>query len=107
MFKLIDGHAFKQSRHLCCVSLDRVEKPHQCVVCLNYVPEDSISSPKRFLKKLPCGHVFHVRCINQWLVKHISCPTCRQMVYLPCPAPADQTFMARVINADYINLDPL
>lgn len=104
MFKLIDGQAFKMSRHVCCVSLDRVEKPYQCVVCLNYVPEGTIASPKRFLKKLPCGHAFHIKCINEWLFKHISCPTCRHTVYYPCTIPKE-TFVAHVISPDYINLD--
>jgi hypothetical protein len=105
MFKLIDGSAFKRSRHVCCVSLDLVEKPHQCVICLNYVPEETVTSPKRFLKKLPCGHAFHVHCIDRWLVKHISCPTCRQMVYYPCTIPKDHQFIATVISPDYVNLD--
>ncbi|KAG6521640.1 hypothetical protein ZIOFF_018765 [Zingiber officinale] len=27
-----------------------------------------------------CNHIFHVVCIDVWLVKHDSCPTCRQEV---------------------------
>lgn len=103
MFKLIDGNAFKRSRHVCCVSLDRVEKPHQCVVCLNQTPEN-VTGPKRFLKKLPCGHVFHVNCINRWLFKHVSCPTCRQMVYNPCTI-SNERYIAFVIDPNYINLE--
>ncbi|KAG6510564.1 hypothetical protein ZIOFF_028589 [Zingiber officinale] len=26
------------------------------------------------------NHIFHVVCIDVWLVKHDSCPTCRQVV---------------------------
>ncbi|KAG6536576.1 hypothetical protein ZIOFF_001634 [Zingiber officinale] len=25
-----------------------------------------------------CNHIFHVVCIDVWLMKHDSCPTCRQ-----------------------------
>ena len=102
-YKIIEGQALKKSRHVCCVSINRVELPHQCVVCLNYIPEQ-IVGPKRYLKKLPCGHAFHVRCIDKWLVKHISCPTCRQTVYLPCVVPS-QLYTAHVLSSDYINLD--
>ncbi|KAJ1961354.1 hypothetical protein GGI12_003295 [Dipsacomyces acuminosporus] len=28
-------------------------------------------------KKLPCEHLFHRSCLRSWLVRHLSCPTCR------------------------------
>ncbi|KAJ2338172.1 hypothetical protein IWW50_007101, partial [Coemansia erecta] len=28
-------------------------------------------------KKLPCEHLFHRSCLRAWLVRHLSCPTCR------------------------------
>ncbi|KAJ2876467.1 hypothetical protein FB639_003899 [Coemansia asiatica] len=28
-------------------------------------------------KKLPCDHLFHRSCLRSWLVRHLSCPTCR------------------------------
>jgi hypothetical protein len=27
-----------------------------------------------------CHHVFHNECISQWLLKHDSCPCCRQPI---------------------------
>lgn len=29
------------------------------------------------LRKLPCGHCFHVQCIDLWLYKNDTCPLCR------------------------------
>lgn len=38
--------------------------------------------------KLPCGHIFHERCIKKWLeIDHI-CPTCRHE--LPCQSSDDE-----------------
>ncbi|XP_078433759.1 putative E3 ubiquitin-protein ligase RHA4A isoform X3 [Wolffia australiana] len=44
----------------------------QCSVCLaDYKSEEC-------LKRIPpCGHTFHVDCIDGWLSAHASCPLCR------------------------------
>ncbi|KAK9766417.1 hypothetical protein K7432_004529 [Basidiobolus ranarum] len=39
-------------------------------------------------KKLPCGHIFHFRCLRSWLERQQSCPTCRRTV-LPEPPAAN------------------
>lgn len=31
-------------------------------------------------KKLACGHIFHARCLQSWLKRQLSCPTCRAPV---------------------------
>lgn len=28
-------------------------------------------------KKLECGHMFHARCLQSWLKRQLTCPTCR------------------------------
>ncbi|KAL8263383.1 hypothetical protein R6Q59_024732 [Mikania micrantha] len=44
----------------------------ECVVCLSKF-EDS-----ELLRLLPkCRHAFHMKCIDQWLESHSTCPLCR------------------------------
>lgn len=31
-------------------------------------------------KKLPCGHLFHFRCLRSWLERQQACPTCRRPI---------------------------
>ncbi|KAF2150866.1 hypothetical protein K461DRAFT_323224 [Myriangium duriaei CBS 260.36] len=31
-------------------------------------------------KKLPCGHILHLRCLKAWLERQQTCPTCRRPV---------------------------
>lgn len=40
-----------------------------CSICLSYN-----NSEKRIL---PCNHIFHRNCINEWLIMKKSCPICR------------------------------
>ncbi|XP_024976306.1 RING-H2 finger protein ATL8-like [Cynara cardunculus var. scolymus] len=49
----------------------------ECAICLaEYTDGDEI----RILP--PCGHGFHVGCIDMWLSSHSSCPSCRQMLVM-------------------------
>ncbi|GFS35943.1 RING/U-box superfamily protein [Actinidia rufa] len=52
-----------------------VGKFTDCAICLaEFVAGDEI----RVLP--PCGHGFHVGCIDTWLRSHSSCPSCRQLL---------------------------
>lgn len=42
-----------------------------CAICLGEFAEGDLVCP------LPCSHVFHPECIQEWLVKRNSCPLCK------------------------------
>jgi len=53
------------------IILDKLEK-EECSVCLG---EENLN------KKLVCGHVFHAKCIKEWIEKGSStCPVCRATI---------------------------
>mmetsp|Transcript_22790 Transcript_22790/g.37772 ORF Transcript_22790/g.37772 Transcript_22790/m.37772 type:complete len:453 (+) Transcript_22790:57-1415(+) len=51
----------------------------ECSICLERV--EAAYAHKRFgvraACKLPCGHMFHRRCIGEWLTHDLRCPLCR------------------------------
>lgn len=48
--------------------------PRECVICMvEFSKGDSI----RFL---PCLHTYHVHCIDVWLEKSFTCPSCMEPV---------------------------
>eukprot|EP00516_Mucochytrium_quahogii_P010068 CAMPEP_0203774142 /NCGR_PEP_ID=MMETSP0099_2-20121227/5108_1 /ASSEMBLY_ACC=CAM_ASM_000209 /TAXON_ID=96639 /ORGANISM=" , Strain NY0313808BC1" /LENGTH=316 /DNA_ID=CAMNT_0050672169 /DNA_START=405 /DNA_END=1355 /DNA_ORIENTATION=- len=53
-------------------SLERLKGPcGSCSVCIEqYTKIDCCI-------KLPCGHVFHEKCVGRWFVDQHTCPTCR------------------------------
>jgi hypothetical protein len=46
-------------------------EPPTCPVC-----HDTINVGVKGMF-MPCGHVYHPDCLNQWLEKQNSCPVCR------------------------------
>ncbi|CAD8052416.1 unnamed protein product [Paramecium sonneborni] len=45
----------------------------QCVVCLDSLNQKEISINV-------CGHIFHHICLKKWLMKVLTCPSCRQQI---------------------------
>ncbi|GAX74856.1 hypothetical protein CEUSTIGMA_g2302.t1 [Chlamydomonas eustigma] len=52
----------------------------QCSICICDYEEGEV------LRRLPCLHVFHQTCIDQWMTQHRTCPNCRWAL---CPQEAD------------------
>ncbi|KAK4782641.1 hypothetical protein SAY86_007015 [Trapa natans] len=54
----------------------------ECPICLGeFIDGEKV----RVLPK--CNHGFHVRCIDEWLAAHSSCPTCRHSLLEQTPPP--------------------
>jgi len=50
------------------------KKEEPCTICFNeYVRDDK-------LRKLPCQHLYHSKCIKQWLLNEKTCPICKAEV---------------------------
>lgn len=48
-----------------------------CPVCIcDYEENDN-------LRVLPCSHVFHADCVDQWLAVNATCPLCRKSIFVP------------------------
>lgn len=61
VIKVIPAHPFERLN----------DTNEQCPICLEiYKLKDSV-------KTIECGHTFHERCIDQWLVNALKCPLCR------------------------------
>lgn len=46
-----------------------------CVVCMTDFSEGAA------LRQLPCGHLYHYRCIDPWLTKAAVCPLCKRSAW--------------------------
>ena len=47
------------------------EEADKCTICLSeFEPEEDV-------RRLPCMHLFHVECVDQWLGQNKRCPICR------------------------------
>ena len=45
-----------------------------CAICLSEYEEGEE------LRVLPCKHVFHRECIDEWLANDERCPTCKRSI---------------------------
>ena len=42
-----------------------------CTICRERFQSNSI------IRKLQCGHIFHIGCVDQWFENNVRCPVCR------------------------------
>lgn len=64
-----------------CSSSDGSESGEpECPICFDTFEVDDVAS---WSADPACGHVFHHRCIKEWLLKKDGCPFCRE-TFLPC-----------------------
>uniref|UniRef100_A0A3P9M298 Ring finger protein 11a n=1 Tax=Oryzias latipes TaxID=8090 RepID=A0A3P9M298_ORYLA len=50
------------------------KKVKECVICMM---DFEYGDPIRFL---PCLHIYHVSCIDPWLMRSFTCPSCMEPV---------------------------
>jgi len=55
-------------------ALDIEEESNMCSICIKDFKQ------KEEVRRLPCGHRFHVKCGDEWLEKLAACPNCKVRV---------------------------
>ena len=48
------------------------EQHIDCSICLDNIIDDA--------HHLICGHIFHSKCIQNWVIYHRTCPMCRASI---------------------------
>lgn len=61
-------------QHLPVGLYDGCKKARECVICMI---EFSVGDSIRYL---PCMHTYHVGCIDDWLMRSLTCPSCMEPV---------------------------
>ncbi|XP_033113353.1 RING finger protein 11-like [Anneissia japonica] len=61
-------------QHLPTGKYDASKKVRECVICMI---DFQVGDPVRFL---PCMHTYHVTCIDDWLMRSFTCPSCMEPV---------------------------
>ncbi|ACY70505.1 RING finger protein 11 [Drosophila virilis] len=51
-----------------------LKKARECVICM---VEFCVDEAVRYL---PCMHIYHVHCIDDWLMRSLTCPSCLEPV---------------------------
>lgn len=54
------------------ITAEEVAAQIQCAVCF-----DEYNLNQNDVRKLPCNHLFHEKCIFPWLKNNATCPVCR------------------------------
>ena len=76
-----EATANMQERYPTATSQDLAATDSTCIVCREeMISPDSVEDITTYNipetpKKLPCGHMFHFRCLRGWLERQQACPT--------------------------------
>lgn len=61
-------------QHLPTGTYDGSKKARECVICMaEFIVGDAV-------RYLPCMHTYHMRCIDDWLMRSLTCPSCLEPV---------------------------
>jgi len=61
-------------QHLPTGVYDGCKKARECVICMvEFLVGDA-------LRYLPCMHTYHMSCIDDWLMRSLTCPSCMEPV---------------------------
>lgn len=74
-----DTHQPISSKHLNSLTklkIHRIDDNHECTICIASIKKGSI------IRLLSCTHKFHYKCIDEWVDKNTTCPTCRKDIYV-------------------------
>ena len=52
--------------------IDNNDKIQECVICM---VDLEVGDTVRYL---PCAHMFHKTCVDNWLMRNLTCPTCME-----------------------------
>jgi hypothetical protein len=52
---------------------------NECIICFSSLDETATDAGE-MCERLSCGHLFHARCIGEWLEKDGRCPVCRHVI---------------------------
>ncbi|XP_064595740.1 uncharacterized protein LOC135462443 [Liolophura sinensis] len=63
-------HKYKKVKRVCDVE-DDGNQLEKCTICLCEFEEEED------VRRLPCMHLFHIECVDQWLATNKKCPICR------------------------------
>jgi len=61
-------------QHLPTGTFDGCKENRECVICMiEFTVGDSV-------RYLPCMHTYHMECIDDWLMRSFTCPSCMEPV---------------------------
>uniref|UniRef100_A0A182K899 RING-type E3 ubiquitin transferase n=2 Tax=Pyretophorus TaxID=44537 RepID=A0A182K899_9DIPT len=69
--EMIETHTFPHKYKRLRRASETDEDSEKCTICLSQFEIDND------VRRLPCMHLFHKDCVDQWLVTNKHCPICR------------------------------